>query len=107
MQQKAKVIIDKRERLFPSLFLELGAEVEEKMLELGDFLCSEKTVIERKTRMDFESSVLDQRLFNQLQNLKENFENIILIVEGERSEDGPLSRAALMGAYASVITTYG
>lgn len=104
---KPKIIVDKRERTFPHLLSELGADMEEKMLEVGDFLCSEKTVIERKTRSDFETSVLDQRLFHQLSNLCSNFENVIIIVEGERQEEGSLSRAALMGAYASVVTDYG
>ncbi len=104
---KPKIIVDKRERGFSELLIESGAEVEERMLEVGDFLCSEKTVVERKTRSDFEASVLDMRLFHQLQNLKQNFENVIIVVEGERSEEGPLSRAALMGAYASVITDFG
>ncbi len=103
---KAKVVIDKRERGFASLFSGLGADVEEKMLEVGDFLCSDRTVIERKTRDDFESSVLDGRLFSQLPNLCSNFENVIIIVEGERKEDGSLSRAALMGAYATVMTDF-
>lgn len=106
-EKKAKIIVDKRERSFPKLFLELGAEVEEKMLEVGDFLCSDRTVIERKTRADFESSVLDGRLFAQLPNMCSNFENVILVIEGERSEEGSLSRAALMGAYASVMTDFG
>lgn len=105
--KKAKIIVDKRERGFSRLLSELGAEAEEKMLEVGDFLCSEKTVVERKTRPDFETSVLDQRLFTQLQNLCANFENVIIVVEGERSGEGPLSRPALMGAYASVMTDYG
>ncbi len=104
---KPKIIVDKRERGFFQLFSELEAEVEEKMLEVGDFLCSDKTVVERKTRADFETSILDMRLFHQLSNLCSNFENVIIIVEGERQEDGPLSRAALMGAYASVVTDYG
>ncbi|VVB98196.1 3'-flap repair endonuclease Xpf [uncultured archaeon] len=105
--QKAKVIVDKRERGFASLLTELGAEVEEKMLEVGDFLCSGKTVIERKTRGDFEASVLDQRLFQQLGNLRSNYENVIIVVEGERLQEGSLSHAALMGAYATVMTDFG
>lgn len=105
--QRAKVVVDTRERGFSKLLSELGAEVEEKMLEVGDFLCSEKTVVERKTRQDFETSVLDQRLFQQLQNLTSNFRNVIVVVEGDRPAEGSLSHAALMGAYASVMTDYG
>lgn len=104
---KVRVIVDKRERDFPTLFAELGAEVEEKMLELGDFLCSDRTVVERKTRMDFEASVLDLRLFTQLSDLTKSFENVIVVVEGERTDEGPLTRAALMGAYAAVMTDFG
>ncbi|MFA5077496.1 MAG: ERCC4 domain-containing protein [Candidatus Micrarchaeia archaeon] len=103
---KARILVDTRERGFPDLFRALGAEVEEKMLEVGDFLCSEKTAVERKTRADFESSVLDGRLFRQLPNLCTNFENVVIIVEGERLEEGSLSRAALMGAYASIFTDF-
>lgn len=107
MEQKARIAIDKRERGFARLFLELGAEIEEKMLEVGDFICSEKTVVERKTCNDFEISVLDGRLFSQLSNLRANFENIIIVIEGERINEGSLSRAALMGVYASVMTDFG
>jgi ERCC4-type nuclease len=105
--QKPKVVVDKRERGFAALLSEFGADVEEKMLEMGDFLCSEKTAIERKARADFEASILDQRLFEQLRSLTSNYPNVIVVVEGERLEEGSLSRAALMGAYASVMTDFG
>lgn len=106
-QKKIKVIVDTREHGFSNLLSELGAEVEERMLEIGDFVCSEQTAIERKTSSDFECSVLDQRLFSQLINLRQNYKNIILIVEGERADEGSLSRPALIGTYASVITDFG
>lgn len=105
--QKPKIIVDKRERKFSKLLHELGADIEEIMLEVGDFICSGQTIVERKTRIDFEASVLDQRLFTQLSNLKSNFKNAIIIVEGERIEEGMLTQAALMGAYVSVITDFG
>ena len=104
---RPKILVDKRERGFSEILSSLGAEVEEKMLEVGDFICSQETAIERKTRQDFESSVLDRRLFTQLPNLRANFSNVIIVVEGERRDDGSLTRAALMGAYASIITDFG
>lgn len=103
---KIKIAIDDREDSeFPDLLKELDCEVEVKRLEIGDFVCSENTVIERKTRRDFESSIIDKRLFLQLQNLKENYKNVIIIVEGESSGD-IISKEALMGAYASLITDF-
>ncbi|MEW6528403.1 MAG: ERCC4 domain-containing protein [Candidatus Micrarchaeota archaeon] len=109
-EQKAKIAVDKRERGFANLLSEFGAEVEEKMLEVGDFVCSEKTIVERKTRSDFEASILDGRFFSQLRNLRANFENVIVVIEGmgnEKTSGHSLSRAALMGAYVSVITDFG
>lgn len=101
------IVIDKREDAsFEKALSSLGAKVEWKQLELGDFLCSDKTVVERKTRADFERSIIDRRLFNQLKNLGEAYPNVILIVEGEETY-GSVSRNALLGAYASVITDFG
>lgn len=103
---KAKIVIDDREdHSFKELLESKGAEAEIKRLELGDFICSEQTVIERKTRRDFESSIIDKRLFLQLNSLKENYKNVIVVIEGENSES-IISREALMGAYASLITDF-
>lgn len=102
-----QIIIDKRENpFFEEELVQLGARVNWKQLELGDFLCSDKTVVERKTRADFEASIIDRRLFNQLKQLKENYTNVILVVEGEESAER-VSRQALLGAYASIVTDFG
>lgn len=106
-EKKPKIIVDKRERDFSNILFSIGAEVEEKMLEVGDFICSEKTVVERKTRKDFESSVMDKRLFVQLQNSCSHFQNVIIVVEGKKEKEGALTYAALMGAYVSIITDFG
>lgn len=101
------IVVDQREdREFDSLLLSADAQVERRQLEVGDFLCSERLVIERKTRSDFEQSIIDQRLFNQLQNMFRNFERVIVIVEGETSE-GRISKEALLGAYSSVVADFG
>jgi len=96
---------DREDNAFQNELEELGAKVEVKRLTLGDFICSERTVIERKTRSDFESSILDKRIFHQLTNLKENFENIIVIIEGT-SNESRIDRRALLGAYTSLITNF-
>ncbi len=101
-----KIIADDREDPKIISFLRnLECELEVKRLISGDFICSENTAIERKTRSDFESSIIDKRLFYQLQNLRESYINIILIIEGE-SNANIISKEALMGAYASIVTDF-
>jgi len=104
---KARIIVDVRESaVFDELFREYGAVVKRKQLEVGDFVCSERLVVERKTRDDFESSVIDGRLFRQLENLIHNFQRPVLIVEGA-SDSERIRREALLGAYTTVISDYG
>ena len=101
------LVIDHRESAeFDKAFGSLGAEVERKQLEVGDFICSERLVVERKTRADFESSIIDGRLFAQLKNLSENYPRVAIIVEGETTE-GRVSKEALLGAYAAVVSDFG
>jgi ERCC4-type nuclease len=86
----------------------LGGIVRIKLLPVGDFLLSSRVACERKTRRDFEKSIIDMRLFKQLENMKENFSSPLLVVEGRKAESEEIiSRAALLGAYASVIADYG
>jgi ERCC4-type nuclease len=107
--KKVKIILDNREpEEFLHLLEEKGAIVEVKQLEVGDFVCSGEIAVERKARQDFEMSIIDGRLFKQLQNLLENFPKPIVIVEGEeRNESEIISKEALMGAYAAVISDFG
>lgn len=60
----------------------LGAKVVPKMLPVGDYLCSEEVAIERKTVDDFLKSLLDQRLFEQVETLKKNFKKPVVLIEG-------------------------
>lgn len=106
-QQKARIVIDHREdKNFDDYLSKLNALVERKQLEVGDFICSERTIVERKTRNDFESSIVDGRLFYQLKNMNLNYKRVIIIVEGEESAD-IISREALLGAYTTIITEFG
>ncbi len=98
------ILIDFRERIFPEVFENKNIPYQKKYLELGDFVFN-NIVIERKTREDFEESIIDLRLFKQLEQLKKTFENVILIVEGERHEYR-IKREAILGAYAAIVVDY-
>ena len=106
--EKAEILIDHRESRsrIGDFLRELGAEVRLAQLPVGDFLVSERACVERKTRADFEQSIIDGRLFSQAQQLKAQFEKPLLVIEGERFE-GRVSRAAVLGAIASLMLDFG
>ena len=106
--KKPKIAVDRREPDSVCDSLEAaGAEIELRQLELGDYQVSDRLVVERKTRQDFESSIVDGRLFSQVSSLASSFHRVVLIVEGSADSDTRLSRAALLGAYSSIISDFG
>lgn len=107
-EKKPRIAVDSREPDEVCDCLEsLGAEIEIRQLALGDYQVSDRLAVERKTRADFESSIVDGRLFRQLKELLGSFERVIVIVEGSPDSDSRLSRAALLGAYSSIISDFG
>lgn len=79
---KENIIIDYREKnsLVASHLIKLGFNVEFKELKIGDYIVKD-TIIERKTVNDFISSMLNHRLINQIEELKQ-YDNKLLIIEG-------------------------
>lgn len=63
---------------------QLGVDVIIKRLAVADFLLSEIVAVERKTIDDFLQSIVDRRIFEQLNALSENFEKPILLIEGSK-----------------------
>jgi len=103
-----EIFVDEKESrgALADILTELGAVVRIKTLPVGDFIISERVVVERKTRSDFESSIIDGRLFKQAENMIDNFEKGIVIVEGESFEER-VNRNALLGAISALILDYG
>lgn len=60
-----KIIVDVREKNMAKL-LHNYANIELKTLEVGDYVLSDRVVVERKTAEDFVNSIIDKRLFSQL-----------------------------------------
>ncbi len=89
-----------------------GAIVNVKNLEVGDFICSDRVAIERKTTGDFIQSVIDGRLFEQLSAMSKSFECPVLIVEGDdifesMERDGRrIHPNAIRGVLASIVCDY-
>jgi len=80
-----KIIIDDRETKLCSLFDNKEKrilEYEKKRLNVADIIVSSEIGIERKEGFDFVNSLTDNRLFDQLLRLKDNYNIVILILEG-------------------------
>lgn len=96
------VLLDDREAggECASRLQELGAVLLEKRLPVADFVCSERVGIERKTASDFESSVVDGRLFQQARELSSNFASPLLAIVGRDFQR--LEKKARRGAFISL-----
>ena len=81
-EQKPVIIVDTREAEILRKLRDTPALIEEKQLDVGDFVLSERVCVERKRIEDFLQSIIDQRLFTQLENLANSYERPLLILEG-------------------------
>ncbi len=86
--QLLKIIVDNRERNLEIIdtLSNSGVDLDFAQLPVGDYIVSKRICVERKTVPDFESSIMDNRLFDQLERLHASFEKPILIIEGSGAE---------------------
>jgi len=101
--QQILIFMDKREdSRIGDFFYQYNCRIEKKVLPVGDFLLSDRVVVERKTTKDFVQSLTDGRLFQQIKAMKESFERPILIVEGQTLYGGNVHPNAIRGALAAI-----
>jgi len=105
-------------KLIASLIVR-GAHVEKHMLGIGDCVVSERTAIERKggnynpkTRRyehDFVASIFDGRLKKQAQDLRDNYNNPIMIIESYSKlyKDPRISKENILTNMAMLTTSFG
>ena len=74
--------------------------------DVGDYILSKRVCIERKSLSDFDNSVINGRLFEQVNRLRESYEMPLLLIEG-RDVERRLESRAIVGAIASVYLRYG
>lgn len=93
----------------PAELERLGIETHGIRLPVGDYVLSDRLVVERKGSADLAASIKDRRLFEQLARLAEAYPSVVLMVEGdpvhmhEAAWKGALGRALTLGA--SVLRT--
>ncbi len=109
-EEKLKVLVDVREKgsNLSKKLVELGMDVKIKTLTSADIIVSDKIGIERKTVPDFVNSIIDKRIFTQLKDLKNNFENPLIILEG--GEDiysvRNIHPNAIRGMLATIVSSF-
>jgi len=81
------IFVDMREtRSGVAKFLaKAGVDLKLQNLEIGDYVVSDRVCIERKTTLDFLDSLINKRrnLFDQIHRMKSEYENPLLVIEGE------------------------
>ena len=108
MDNPIQIIVDQRERsreIIEGLEGE-NLSVKIRTLGVGDYAISDRVCIERKTVGDFESSIVDGRLFEQAKRIKDAYSNPIILIEGYFS-NLRLGRKAIVGAITSLYVNYG
>lgn len=105
---KIKILIDNREKnsLVPSELIRLNQKIEFTQLQIGDYQLG-NTIIERKTLSDLKSSIINKRIFDQINQLTSNEEiSPLLIIElgDEDIYQGIIHENALRGFFLSLAT---
>jgi len=111
-KSKPKIIVDYREKnsLVASELVGLGFEIEFRELKVADYIVKD-VVIERKTISDFVSSMINKRLFKQIQELQQ-YKNRLLIVEGMdeqelySDDESGVNGNAIRGFLLSILLKY-
>ncbi|HIQ49960.1 MAG TPA: hypothetical protein EYH56_02065 [Nanoarchaeota archaeon] len=103
--KKIRIIVDSREMFSETVaeLYSLGCEIIERNISVGDYICSNRVCVERKTAEDFTASIIDGRLFMQLKNISEHYEKPVLIIEGRNFFSRNIHPNAIYGALASCI----
>jgi len=81
-----KIIIDNREKnsLVPSELINMNVPIEFQQLKVADYIIN-NVAIERKTISDFVTSMINKRLFKQLEEMSQ-YPQQLLLIEGSQEE---------------------
>jgi ERCC4-type nuclease len=101
-----EVVADDRENSVAKELSRKDIRVDKERLDVADFLVSDRTAVERKRTDDFVDSIIDNRLFEQLQELSQ-FQNPVIIIEGENLyTHRDIDPKAIRGALSSLALDY-
>lgn len=102
-----EIVADDRENSIAKKFSREDIKVVKKRIDVADFILSEDTAVERKSAGDFVDSIIDNRLFDQLQDLNDYVKPILLIEGRNIYSQRNIDEKAVRGALSSVALDYG
>ena len=113
--ETVEIVVDQREldaAIARDLSKRDGLEVRLETLDVGDYVCSDRVVVERKTVDDFLATLTgadDRSLFEQARDMTRYYERPVLVVEGTGSlaERRDVHPNAIRGALASLAVDFG
>lgn len=108
-EASALVYVDSRERTMAKRLEALGIDIVLEVLEVGDYVISDRVAIERKTAADFVDSLVnaDRDLFRQVGDLTRTYERPLLILEGRDLYARQVHPNAIRGALVSIAVDFG
>jgi Fanconi anemia group M protein len=110
---EVEVVIDQREMhasIARTLSQHASIATRLETLAVGDYICSDRVAIERKTVDDFLETLVgeDRSLFAQVGALADAYARPVVVIEGEGLYDRRnIHPNAIRGALASLVTDYG
>ena len=106
-EEKIEIVADDRENTIAKKLSRQDIKVTKQRIDVADFILSEDTAVERKTAGDFVDSIIDNRLFDQLQDLND-YRKPLLLIEGRNIySQRNIDEKAVRGALSSVALDYG
>lgn len=108
---RIRIVVDHRESKNHVLehLRSMAADIVPEHLRTGDYICSDRVAVERKTASDFIQSIIDRRIFRQISEMGQCFEAPLMIIEGdpfEQLQERNMHPNALRGALASIALDY-
>lgn len=82
--------------------------LEIEQLEVADYVLGPRIAVERKSAEDLVASILDKRLFSQVERLRQSYDQVIYLIEGEDLyQAGNLHPNAIRGALSYLVVLNG
>lgn len=87
----------------------MEVKISKQQLKVADYICSERVAVERKTVEDFLGSIMNQRIFRQMEGLADAYQCPVLLIEGNPDLmflERNMNANAVRGALASIAVDY-
>ncbi len=106
-----KIFADYREKTTGTVkeLVELGVNLKLEMLNVADYVLSERVGVELKTTEDFVASIIDGRLLDQLKTLRQSYSRPIIVIQGTQDlySVRNIHPNAIRGMLATIAVSYG